>query len=170
MDERAAKTGEMTLHIAEYPHPMIPQIVLYDFPGGTKNHSFQDYFQDRKLPDLDCIIVVFSGRFTELDFEITKKAQENNIPLFLIRNKMDQAIASKKQKLPKKTLEDIKQLLRKEISEDVQSKLGGLRVRDLYFVTARRFTDETIPDMDERKLYRDILNLSIGKKISMNDH
>lgn len=69
-DPAAAEVGtgrQVTLQTTKYVHPADASIVLWDVPGGaTDNFPSATYFEDRCLDLFDGIVLLYSGRFTEV--------------------------------------------------------------------------------------------------------
>ncbi|KAF8475045.1 interferon-inducible GTPase-domain-containing protein [Kalaharituber pfeilii] len=91
-EDSAALTDEVecTRRIERYPDPQCPWIVWYDIPGGgTTEVPDAGYFEKQGLYVMDCIIVLWADRFTELDLEILKGARKWNITALVVRSKSD---------------------------------------------------------------------------------
>ncbi|KAF8475047.1 interferon-inducible GTPase-domain-containing protein [Kalaharituber pfeilii] len=91
-EDSAAPTDEIecTSSIDRYPDPQCPWIVWYDIPGGgTTEVPDAGYFEKQGLYVMDCIIVLWADRFTELDLEILKGARKWNITALIVRSKSE---------------------------------------------------------------------------------
>ncbi|KAH9204037.1 P-loop containing nucleoside triphosphate hydrolase protein [Leptodontidium sp. 2 PMI_412] len=95
----AAATGqnETTTEIRPYYQPENNnnngQRVMYDCPGaGTVSVPAENYFYHQHLYLFDCIILVHSGRFTEVDIAVLKACQRHNTKVIIVRSKSDVAI------------------------------------------------------------------------------
>jgi GTP-binding protein EngB required for normal cell division len=94
-DPGAAKTGvsETTMEAKPYPCPECPDVRLWDLPGaGTFNYAMHDYVKNMGLRYFDAVIVVYSGRFTEIDAMLIKELTLFRIPFFAVRTKIDRDI------------------------------------------------------------------------------
>jgi GTP-binding protein EngB required for normal cell division len=94
-DPGAAKTGvsETTMEAKPYPCPECPDVRLWDLPGaGTFNYAMHDYLKNMGLRYFDAVIVVYSGRFTEIDAMLIKELTLFRIPFFAVRTKIDRDI------------------------------------------------------------------------------
>jgi GTP-binding protein EngB required for normal cell division len=94
----AARVGEVETTASSIPYTSVshPNIVLWDVPGGgTQRHPAATYFDDKKLYAFNRLIVVFSTRFREIDWNIIIIARQWNIPVFVVRTKSDADLESK---------------------------------------------------------------------------
>jgi interferon gamma inducible protein 47 len=88
----AARVGEVETTASSTPYTSVshPNIVLWDVPGGgTQRHPAATYFDNKKLYTFNRLIVVFSTRFREVDWNIINIARQWNIPVFVVRTKSD---------------------------------------------------------------------------------
>jgi len=169
-DPRAAKVDEVecTAFVSSYPHPNYSHIVFWDLPGaGTVKHPSTTYFEDKTLFAFDCLLVITSDRFTEIDLDIAKKAASWGVPVVFVRNKLDQAFASRKRSAPAGTSEQqIINALRADITKAIIPQLHrvGLEDRKLYLISSWAFLDRSITEMDEKTLVEEIVIMAVDRR------
>lgn len=70
-------------------------LLFYDLPGSsTQNFPKETYIEKTGIRDFDCVILVTSDRFYEDDLFLIKEVSKLQIPVFAVRNKIDQSITS----------------------------------------------------------------------------
>ncbi|CAF1666110.1 unnamed protein product, partial [Didymodactylos carnosus] len=91
-----------------WPNNASPYIALWDLPGGgTSRHPSSTYYNDKVLYAFDCILLLTTARFTELDFNIVQEACEYGTPIILVLTKVDQEVIKEFEDNPEKPLEDV---------------------------------------------------------------
>jgi len=169
-DIEAAKVNEVecTADVSSYQYPHYPYVVLWDLPGaGTAKHPSATYFRDKTLFAFDCLLVVTSDRFSEIDLDIAKNAAIWGVPVVFVRNKIDQALASRKKDAPSGTSEQkLKDDLRADITTKIITQLQkiGLEDRKLYLVSSWAYLDTSITEMDEKSLVEDIIIMAYNRR------
>ncbi|XP_060113693.1 uncharacterized protein LOC132585834 [Heteronotia binoei] len=96
-EEGAASTGvkQTTMEIHEYPHPLFPNVILWDLPGiGTPEFLPKDYLQKVNFSKYDFFILVSSERFTLHDAMLAEEIQKMKKKFYYVRSKMDVSMAS----------------------------------------------------------------------------
>lgn len=90
----AVNVVETTTEVGRYPDPDPKKpFIWYDAPGaGTWDINDWTYFTDQGLYIFDCILVVWSTRFTKTDLMILEKCQRFGIPAYIVRSKSDEQI------------------------------------------------------------------------------
>lgn len=80
-----------------YPENKLPYLTIWDLPGGgTQRHPAESYFEDKVLYAFDCLLLLKSGRFTQLDIQIYKLAtMKYKIPIAIVMTKADNDIKSR---------------------------------------------------------------------------
>jgi len=168
-DEKlGARVGEVetTMKPTAYPHPNYPHVVMWDLPGaGTINHPSETYFTDKTLYAFDCLIIVTDTRFKEVDLQIAKQASEWGVPVVFLRNKANQDIEAKRRR-SRKSIEEVKQEFREEVSKDIIPQLANYHLpdRSLYIISAWAFLDDTVVKMDEGRLLVDVISMAINRR------
>lgn len=92
---RAAKTSisECTMEATPYDAPNSAPVTIWDLPGaGTDLFPEKEYLHRMGLRYFDGLLVVGTGRVSEIDHRIFKEALKWEIPCYLIRNKADDDI------------------------------------------------------------------------------
>ncbi|XP_041639354.1 interferon-inducible GTPase 5-like [Cheilinus undulatus] len=113
-DEGAAATGpvETTMEATQYPHPVYPNVVLWDLPGiGTPTFSAAEYLKEVKFENADFFIIISADRFTENDVKLAKEIQRMEKKFYFVRSKIDdnmRAEGRRKNFNAEQTLEKIK--------------------------------------------------------------
>lgn len=106
-------------------------LVFYDLPGcSTQKFPKEDYVERLGIKDFDCVIVVTSDRFYEDDLFLIQEISKLKIPVFAVRNKVDQSVisAAKRGILEEDTL--------KTISEDLHKNLENIQPKGIYLISA----------------------------------
>ncbi|KAF8521465.1 interferon-inducible GTPase-domain-containing protein [Trichophaea hybrida] len=103
-EEGAAEVGnnETTLEVTRYQDPRkempYPRFVWCDIPGaGTIEISAWQYFNQQGLFIFDFIILVYGGRFTQIDVDILENCRRFRIPTLIVRSKASQQIRNSMQ-------------------------------------------------------------------------
>ncbi|KQS89168.1 GTP-binding protein [Chryseobacterium sp. Leaf394] len=130
-------------------------LLFYDLPGSsTKNFPKETYIEKTGIRDFDCVILVTSDRFYEDDLFLIKEVSKIGIPVFAVRNKIDQSITSAE----KRGVSESETL--KNIFDDLNNNLQGIKSSGIYLVSA-----ENPFKYDFNKLIEDIAkNLNKIKK------
>ncbi|XP_072906459.1 T-cell-specific guanine nucleotide triphosphate-binding protein 2-like [Hemitrygon akajei] len=100
-EEGAAPTGstETTIKITPYPHPTLPNVQYYDFPGfNTTNFPVKKFMEKTNFSLYDLGIIVTAARFTENDKLLAEALKKAGKPFYLVRSKIDDTIRSEKRK------------------------------------------------------------------------
>ncbi|XP_072120857.1 interferon-inducible GTPase 5-like [Mobula birostris] len=91
-EEGAAPTGstETTTEIKPYPHPTLPNVQYYDFPGlNTPRFPVKKFMKETNFSQYDLGIIVTNSRFTENDKLLAEALKKAGKPFYLVRSKMD---------------------------------------------------------------------------------
>eukprot|EP00929_Paragymnodinium_shiwhaense_P025764 TRINITY_DN15510_c0_g1_i1.p1 TRINITY_DN15510_c0_g1~~TRINITY_DN15510_c0_g1_i1.p1 ORF type:complete len:480 (-),score=122.12 TRINITY_DN15510_c0_g1_i1:285-1508(-) len=73
----------------------LAQCNLWDLPGaGTPSFPAETYLQVMGIRHFDLVVLMTADRFTEAENKLVKELNHFKVPYFLVRNKVDQAIAS----------------------------------------------------------------------------
>ncbi|KAL8219473.1 UNVERIFIED_CONTAM: hypothetical protein K2H54_025411 [Gekko kuhli] len=98
-DEEAAKTDviEGTMEPTGYPHPVFPNVILWDLPGtGTLEFSAEKYLQRVNYSRYDFFIIVASNCFTVYDILLSQAIQKMKKRFCYVWSKMDISIKNAK--------------------------------------------------------------------------
>ncbi|XP_051867242.1 interferon-inducible GTPase 5-like [Pristis pectinata] len=94
-EEGAAPTGctETTTVITPYPHPTLPNVHYYDFPGlNTPKFPMKTFMKNTQFSQYDLGIIVTDSRFTENDQLLAKALEKAGKPIYLVRSKIDDTV------------------------------------------------------------------------------
>ncbi|XP_024072942.2 interferon-inducible GTPase 5-like [Terrapene carolina triunguis] len=97
----AAKTGveETTKKKTSYPHPIDPNVILWDLPGiGSPKYPAERYVKDMNLDKYDFFIIIAAGRFTEFDTKLAKEIKRMGKKFYFVRSKVDADLHNEQQK------------------------------------------------------------------------
>lgn len=120
---------ETTTEVGEPHHHM--GLLFYDLPGSsTQRFPKETYIEDTGIKELDCVILVTADRFYEDDLFLIKEVAKLNIPIFAVRNKIDQSIGSalKRGVTESETL--------KTIYNDINKNLEASNHKGIYLISA----------------------------------
>ena len=136
--EGAAKVGvtETTMESTPYPHPKIPNVIMWDMPGfNTKNFQRNTYLERMKFSTFDAVIICGSVRFTQDDMWIAEEAQKIKMPFYIVRTKIDMDVSNDKEDNPNHNEQKLLADVRYEISGSLQE--GGLHADKIYLISTR---------------------------------
>lgn len=176
----AARVAEVegTVYIKKYIYPTHPHVALWDFPGaGSKRQPVENYFERNLIYAFDCILILSSERFVQVDFDIAKKALDYKRPCAFVRTKADIALQSIVQRTGKTMLEASKDLRRDVTAsfEDNLRKCGLLEKKSsykLFIISAWAMVedgiyinedDESLERMDEDELIDFVFKSTRGR-------
>ncbi|XP_041638523.1 interferon-inducible GTPase 5-like [Cheilinus undulatus] len=94
-DEGAAPTGpvETTKVVTSYPHPVYPNVLLWDLPGiGTTTFLAAEYLKKVEFEKFDFFIIISADRFRENDVKLAKEIQRMGKKFYFVRSKIDHNI------------------------------------------------------------------------------
>ena len=118
---------EVTSHIRRYiwPNKEYAHLALWDLPGGsTNNNRTATYFQDKALYAFDCLLLLSTARFTELDFDIVQQAGNCGTPIVLVLTKVDQEVKNELEENPEKPSQQIVNEIVSEFKQSARKKLA----------------------------------------------
>uniref|UniRef100_A0A8D0BDI2 IRG-type G domain-containing protein n=1 Tax=Salvator merianae TaxID=96440 RepID=A0A8D0BDI2_SALMN len=111
-DPGAAETGihAATTEVKDYPHPNLPQVILWDLPGI----GAAQFTKKVELKRFDFFIIVGSQRFRSTHADLVHEIQEQGKRFYFVRTKADLDLAASKRQRPsgyseEKVLQQIKQ-------------------------------------------------------------
>ncbi|XP_062911486.1 interferon-inducible GTPase 5-like [Mobula hypostoma] len=101
-EEGAAPTGgitETTMEITRYPHPTLPNVQYYDFPGlNTPKFPVKKFMKETNFSQYDLGIIVTAVRFTENDKLLAEALKKAGKPFYLVRSKIDETVRAESRK------------------------------------------------------------------------
>ncbi|CAF3306487.1 unnamed protein product [Rotaria socialis] len=156
------ETTMMPTHYC-WPNNEFPYLSIWDMPGGgTQKHPGETYFDDKTLYAFDCLLLLKSGRFTQLDTDIYRKAVEYKIPIAIVLTKADNDIKSRvkiktaelRRKLTKIEYaalmdETIRQLKNNVKSELMAAGFPEPNLSAVFVVAAQSYRDEKLGYLDD---------------------
>jgi len=160
-EEGAARVGrkETTKVATATTYPNSEYVRIWDTPGfGTPAHPDATYYEDQSLYAFDTLILVSTSRFLATDVLIAKKAKENNIPVFFVRNKVKAEIEGFKdaeERAARMTEKEVAEAVCSELRADLCDQLNkaGLYVGKVYCIDTRQLHN---PHLDGEQLLRDV--------------
>ncbi|XP_072906229.1 interferon-inducible GTPase 5-like [Hemitrygon akajei] len=107
--------------ITSYPHPTLPNVQYYDFPGlNTPWFPLQKLMKETKFTQYDLFIIVTDGRFAESDQLLAKLLKKVGKQFYLVRSKIDDTVRSESRK-KSYNQEEMLQRVRKEYTSSLQA-------------------------------------------------
>uniref|UniRef100_A0ACB8FSK4 Uncharacterized protein n=1 Tax=Sphaerodactylus townsendi TaxID=933632 RepID=A0ACB8FSK4_9SAUR len=100
-EEGSAETGviETTMDVRGYPHPLFPNVTLWDLPGiGTLEFKPEDYLKKVNFSQYDFFIIVASARFSENDVLLAQEIKKMQKKYYYVRSKMDLCMDSERRR------------------------------------------------------------------------
>ncbi|XP_051867243.1 T-cell-specific guanine nucleotide triphosphate-binding protein 2-like [Pristis pectinata] len=100
-EEGAAPTDctATTTEITPYPHPTLPNVHYYDFPGlNTVKFPVKTFMKKTNFAQYDLGIIVTGSRFTENDQLLAKALEKAGKPIYLVRSKIDETVRSERRR------------------------------------------------------------------------
>ncbi len=130
-----------------WPDNAFPYIALWDLPGGgNMDYQSTTYFEDQLLYAFDCLLLLMTDRFTEVDFHIINQACHFQIPIVLVITKVDREIANDCADYPEKSLQkaidDVLQDLKQGLTQKLLEVDPTLINVPIYAVAAKQFRKE----------------------------
>ncbi|XP_072120842.1 T-cell-specific guanine nucleotide triphosphate-binding protein 2-like [Mobula birostris] len=100
-EEGAAPTGstETTMEITPYPHPTLPNVQYYDFPGlNTPKFPVKKFMKKTNFSQYDFGIIVTAAQVTENDKLLVEALKKAGKPFYLVRSKIDETVRAESHK------------------------------------------------------------------------
>ena len=134
----AAKVGvtETTMERTPYPHPKLPNVIMWDLPGfNTKTFKRDTYLERMKFNTFDAVIICGSVRFTQDDMWIAQEARNIKMPFYIVRTKIDIDVTNDKDDNPNHNEQNLLEDVRHEISRNL--KEGKLETDKIFLISTR---------------------------------
>ncbi|XP_067401791.1 interferon-inducible GTPase 5-like [Emydura macquarii macquarii] len=148
-DDGAAQTGltETTKKPTHYPHPMHPNVILWDLPGiGTLNYPAKTYRKDVNLDRYDFFIIISAQRFTEADAHLAKEINSMGKKFYFVRSKVDVDLANE-QREGNFNEEETLQVIRNDCKD--QLRKAGITSPQVFLVSRWHFDKYDSPQLQE---------------------
>lgn len=166
--EKLAKVGvtETTMEIGE-PYKN-GRLWFYDLPGAsTEKFPKSEYVEKMNIKEMDCVIFATSDRFYEDDKHLIEEINKLNIPIYLIRTKIDFSV-DRGQKDNGHSAEETLQIIR----EDIESKIQDVPVEGLYLTSSdypqkyelNKLLEDIYSKLDDIKRKRFLIDIAITSK------
>ncbi|XP_053254077.1 interferon-inducible GTPase 5-like [Podarcis raffonei] len=130
-DPHAAATGiqMMTVQVKDYPHPTLPQVILWDHSGrGTPTFGEDKFEKEIDLNHFDFFIVVGSQRFRSTHSDMVREIQDMGKSFYFVRTKADLDLSAAKRQQPSDYNE-------KKVLLHIQEDCKGLRDPQVFIVS-----------------------------------
>lgn len=169
-DRSYPRVGVIEQDIKLTPYPMSDEyrhVVLWDSPGGgTTLHPRDTYFSDNMLYAFDCLLIVTSSRFTELDLAIARSAADWGVPFVFVRTKADEDLRSLEMSYPDITKDQLKEKLRSAVHDNIIPQLTQHKLEDrrLFIISSWAYLDDSIPSMDEAALLEHVTKVALQRR------
>lgn len=122
-------------------------LAFFDLPGcGTEKFPRDTYSEVMKLNTFDCLILVTANRFYENDIFLIQEANKFEIPIFIVRTKIDQSISDGKHDFPIKEEKDVINICFHEI----ESSIKDLSTNGIFLVSSRKPGEFDLPKLLEK--------------------
>ncbi|XP_012369751.1 T-cell-specific guanine nucleotide triphosphate-binding protein 1-like [Octodon degus] len=156
-DKGAAATGpvETTMKRAEYKHPSLPSVSIWDLPGlGSTSFPPETYLEDVKFAEYDFFLIVSASRFKYNDVRLAQAIARRKKNFYFVRTKVDLDLAS--EKLTKPTAFNEDRILR-SIRDDCVRGLQNAQVSapEVFLISSLDTSQFDYPEM-ETALLRDL--------------
>jgi hypothetical protein len=191
-----AKSGSAPIGITEttmmptpycYANNEHPHLTLWDMPGvGAQRHPGETYFEDKALYAFDCLLLLKSGRFTEVDIHIYKLAvMKYKIPIAVVMTRADRDVNNevqlKKRELGRKLtsyeyeiliVDTVQRLKNNAIYELVQAGCPESSFEAMFVVAPYSYRDQKLgiweetdcPGLETEQLLLACSNLAIYRR------
>lgn len=182
------ETTQVPTHYC-WPHDEYPALSIWDLPGGnTQKHPAETYFEDKALYAFDCLLLLKSGRFTELDGAIYKKAIQFKIPVAIVLTKADIDIKNRaklrasqqgsklREDQMKKLIEETTQILKNNVRDEIVA-LGcpAPSLECMFVICSQSYRDEKqgilevtdCPPLETEKLFIACCNIAVYRRITL---
>ncbi|XP_056455104.1 interferon-inducible GTPase 5-like isoform X2 [Gadus chalcogrammus] len=167
-DERAAPTGVETTKPEPYPHPIYPNVTLWDLPGiGTTNFPADQYLERSGFENVDLFIIVSAGRFRENDAKLAQEIKKMGKKFYFVRSKIDNNLSDAKRGQREYDEERTLQEIRENCIQELEQQ--GVASPQVFLVSGfdlHLYDFPALQDTMERELpshKRDVLNRGIPK-------
>jgi len=129
-DPDLAPVGETETTSERKMYPTKQGLLLEDMPGcGTAAWPSQTYAEKVELKECDAIVLVMGERVTEDDIMLFTVVQENKIPCFIVRTKIDNAI----QAASRRGISEAEVI--GTITQDIRNRLSLTDHKEVYMIS-----------------------------------
>ncbi|XP_062911480.1 interferon-gamma-inducible GTPase 10-like isoform X2 [Mobula hypostoma] len=148
-EEVAARSGfeETTMEITPYPHPTLPNVQYYDFPGlNTPKFPVKKFMKKTNFSEYDLGIIVTAARFTENDKLLAEALKKAGKPFYVVRSKIDETVRAESRKKGYNQ-EDMFRRMREYCSSSLQA--AGIQNTSVFLYSAFDLDEFDFPKFRE---------------------
>uniref|UniRef100_A0A3Q0S178 IRG-type G domain-containing protein n=1 Tax=Amphilophus citrinellus TaxID=61819 RepID=A0A3Q0S178_AMPCI len=92
-EDEGGDVVETISKVTSYPHPIYPNVTLWDLPGiGSTVYPANEYLKRVEFEKFDFFIIISATRFKENDVKLAKKIQKMKKKFYFVRSKIDNDI------------------------------------------------------------------------------
>ncbi|KAL2078335.1 hypothetical protein ACEWY4_026020 [Coilia grayii] len=107
-----------------YPHPVMPNVKIFDLPGiGSSHFKAKTYLKDVKFKNYDFFIIVSASRFKENDITLANEIKKKKKNFYFVRSKIDVDKAGSSSPIFLITSHDLNRFDFKDLVETLESDL-----------------------------------------------
>ena len=119
-------------------------MVLWDVPGGsTTAHPTEGYFERQCLAESDLLILIYTGRWTELCTMIAEMAFIANVEMIMVSTNMGNMVRNQMDKEEEEE-DEAEQMVREQVQKNVEMELAkrNLPKQEVLFVESNSLRDD----------------------------
>ena len=142
-------TKQCTMTCKSYPHPRNPNILLWDVPGvNTLDYTRENYDEKVNLDQFDFVLILTDNIFTDDTLWLANEIQKRRKRYYLIRTKVDIAVADCREDNPELAVEDVLADIRQELVKDLERKAFSTEKFKVYLVNNKDRLQYDFPELE----------------------